>query len=162
MKHALALLTLAFALALGCGGSGNKRVCSTMERSSRPQIDLAWSVAHGSMDDDPPRAHVKLAFKGAFQDEIDLGDLEGICKLGEVGALPDDPANGSKVTELVCAHASKNDYATVFLTEPGKLAVRRYERRPGEDGIAKLRDVKALDVPSCARFSAELSQGGDL
>ncbi len=149
------------AIALGCTSASNKRVC-TIERSERPQVDVSWSVAHGSIDDDPPRAHVKLAFKGAYTDEIDLGELEGICKLGEVGALPDEPANGSKVTELVCAHAGKSDYATVFLTEPGKLAVRRYERRPGEDGIAKVRDVKALEVPSCARFSAELAQGGDL
>lgn len=153
------LLALA-ALTIACTNSTNARVCN-VERDARPKVSFAWRVAHGSMDEDPPRAKVKLAMTGAASGEIDVGELEGICKLAETGALPDQPANGSKVTELECIHGNRGMLATVFFVEPGKLSVRRYERNDSE-ALKNLRALQELEVPTCVAFSAEIAQQGDL
>lgn len=154
------LLALAVFTTIACSNNPNARNCA-MERDARPKVSFAWKVAHGSMDDDPPRAHVKLAFTGVTSGEVDVGDLEGVCKLAETGALPDQPANGSKVTELECLHGSRGMLATVFFVEPGKLSVRRYERNETE-ALKNLRALQELEVPTCVAFSAEVAQAGDL
>jgi len=153
---ALAVLTIA------CTNKPDARSCAMVERDARPKISFAWRVAHGSMDEDPPRAKVKLAMTGAATGEIDVGELEGVCKLAETGALPDLPANGSKVTELECLHGDRGMLATVFFVEPGKLSVRRYERVPDGDALKNLRALQELEVPACVAFSAELAQAGEL
>lgn len=160
------VLVVACALLGACGG-GNKGATCAVDKSQRPRVAIAWKIEHGSMDSDPPRAHVKVALSGAVSREVDLGELEGVCRLAETGALPDDPANGSKVSEVVCFHAGHGMYATVFLVERGKLAVRRYDRGeavPGNDtpAIEKVRELASVEVPSCATFAAEIAQGGEL
>ena len=151
---ALAVLTIA------CSNKPDARSC-LVERDARPKVSFAWRVAHGSLDDDPPRAHVRLAMSGAATGEIDVGELEGICKLAETGALPEQPASGSKVTELDCQNGDRNMVAAVVFMEPGKLSVRRYERNETE-AQKNLRPVRDLEVPTCVAFSAELAQAGDL
>ena len=154
-------LTVLFAT-VACSNKPDARSCAMVERDARPKISFAWRVAHGSMDDDPPRAHVKLTMSGAANGEIDVGDLEGICKLAETGALPDQPAIGSKVSELECVHGVRGMLATVFLVEPGKLSVRRYERAPDGEALKNLRALRDLEVPACVSFNAELAQAGEL
>lgn len=151
---ALAVLTIA------CSNKPDARSC-LVERDARPKVSFAWRVAHGSLDDEPPRAHVRLTMTGAATGDIDVGELEGICKLAETGSLPEQPANGSKVTELECQHGDRNMIAAVVYVEPGKLSVRRYERNESE-AQKNLRALRDLEVPTCVAFSAEIAQAGDL
>jgi hypothetical protein len=50
----------------------------------------------------------------------------------------------------------------VFLDAPGKLSIRRWERAEGGDALEKVREIRAVEVPTCAVFSADLAQQGGL
>ena len=155
------------ALLVGCSGKPNARSCATVERDARPKVSVTWKLEAGAIDNDPPRTRVRLAISGAATANADLGELEGVCRLVETGALPDVPANGSKVSELLCFHAGHGMYATVFLVEPGKLAVRRYDKNePGPDdespAMRNTREVATVEVPTCVPFVADVSQTGEL
>lgn len=134
--------------------------CAMVARESRPSVTITWKVEHGSLDDDPPRAKVSLTFAGAVKTTVQVGQLTGNCKLRDLGTLPDAPANGSKVTEIECVHGVHGEYATVFLTEPGKLVVRRYERL--DESVRGTRDLETVETPTCATFVTEVATGGDL
>lgn len=157
------LLAAAVIALVGCGGSQKGPQCSTTEKATRPQVAITWHVKHGSMDDDPPRPRVKLAIDGAgTKEEIDLGELVGMCKPSEVGAQLDEPVYGSKVTEIACANGGKSTFVTVFLAAPGKLSIKRWEKTDGGDSLQNVKELRVVDVPSCAVFASEVAQGGDL
>ena len=158
MRRAV-LLASTLTLLAACGGRPDARTC-VVDRDARPRVTFSWRVAHGSMDDDPPRARVKLAMTGAASGEVDLGELHGVCALVDL-ALPENPVGGAKVTELACAHGGKDMIAAVVYVQPGKLAVQRYERSAGAP-LQNQRSLHELEVPSCASFSAELAQAGEL
>jgi hypothetical protein len=155
-------------LLLGCSGKPNAKSCANVDHDARPKVTMTWKIEHGAMDNDPPRSKVTLAVTGAVTANADLGELEGVCKLAEIGAVPDSPANGSKVSEVYCYHAGHGQYATVFFVEPGKLAVRRYDKNepgPAEESppMKNVRDIQSLDVPTCVTFASDLvTQGGEL
>ena len=134
--------------------------CTMVARESRPSVTITWKVEHGSLDEDPPRAKVSLVFGGVVTSTVQVGQLTGNCKLADVGTLPDAPANGSKVTEIECVHGIHGEYATVFLTEPGKLVVRRYERL--DDKLRGHRDLQTIETPTCAVYATDVATGGDL
>lgn len=146
-------------LLLGCSPKTGQ-TCAMVAHDARPHVTITWHMQQGSMDDDPPRANVKILFGGAINTTVELGQLFGQCKLAEVGTLPDQPANGSRVTELVCTHGVKTEYATVYLLQPGKLVVRRSER-VNED-LKPARDIQTIETPTCATFLSEVAQGGEL
>jgi hypothetical protein len=141
-----------------CGG-GKPPACSVTAKEARPQVAIVWHVEHGSMDDDPPRPKVKVEI-GA--ETVDIGELVGACKLTEVGAQLPDPVYGSKVTELGCAHPAGSNNVTVFIDAPGKLSVRKWQKREGGDAIEKVVEVKTIEVPTCAVFTSEVAQQGGL
>lgn len=158
---ALSLLPF-LALVSACGGGGGGgAACATATPTNRPHLDVTWEVKHGSMDDDPPRAQVKLLLKGALADAVDLGEILGLCKMIEVGTVPEQAPAGLKVTELACAANGKTEFAALVVDTPGKLVLRRY-RRAGDGPIEKLTEVKAFEVPSCTQYGVELAQGGGL
>lgn len=164
MKHILLCVLLA---ALGCSGKPNAKSCATVDRDARPKLVMTWKIEAGALDNDPPRSHIRLAVTGAVTAEADLGELEGVCKLAEIGAVPDSPANGSKVSELYCYHAGHGQYTTVFHLEPGKLVVRRYDKNepgPADESppMRNVRDIQSLEVPTCATYSSDVAQGGEL
>jgi hypothetical protein len=146
-------------LLLGCSPKSGQN-CAMTAHDARPRVTITWHLKHGSMDDDPPRANVKLMFAGAINQTVELGMMFGQCKLAEVGALPDQPAGGSRVTELECPHGVKTEYATVLFLEPGKIVVRRSERV--NDDLKPARDIQIVETPTCATFTSELAQGGEL
>jgi uncharacterized protein (DUF779 family) len=155
----LSLLSM-LSLVSACGGNKNGAACSLTAKDARPQVPIVWHVDHGSMDDDPPRPRVKVT---VGKDDVDVGELAGVCKLVEVGAQLEDPVYGSKVTELGCLHGGRGTYATLFLDAPGKLTLRRWERAEGGDGaLEKVRELRVLEVPRCAVFTSEIAQGGGL
>jgi hypothetical protein len=155
MRYAWLFLVLA-----GCSSKPNAQSCATIDKSSRAAVTLTWKMQHGSMDNDPPRAKVKLLVSGGAKSEVDLGELFGDCKLANVGALPDVPAAGSKITELECTHGNVTQYATVFVLDAGKIVVRRYERV--DETLKPAKDIQTIDTPSCATFAADLAQAGEL
>jgi hypothetical protein len=67
---------------------------------------------------------------------------------------------GERVTELECPHGVKTEYATVLFLEPGKIVVRRSERV--NDDLKPARDIQIVETPTCATFTSELAQGGEL
>lgn len=140
----------------GCSSKPNAQSCATIDRDSRPKVSLTWKLDPGSIDNDPPRAKVKLLASGAAKAEVDVGELYGDCKLVDVGALPDVPAPGSKVTELMCSHGNREMYATVFYVEAGKLVLRRFDRV--DDTMKPAVDVQTIETPTCASFAADLAQ----
>ncbi len=155
------------ALLLGCSAKPSANSCANVERDQRPKLTMTWKIEHGAIDNDPPRSRIKLAITGAATANLDLGELEGVCKLAEIGAVPDVPANGSKLSELVCFHAGRGMYATVFLIEPGKVVVRRYDKNePGPDdespAMKNTRDIQTLEIPPCASYVSDVAQGGEL
>lgn len=153
-----ALILVTFASLTACGG-GKPPACSVTAKEARPQVAIVWHVEHGSMDDDPPRPKVKLEV-GA--ETVDIGELAGVCKLTEVGAQLPDPVYGSKVTELGCTHAGGSSNATVFIDGPGKLTVRKWQKKEGSDALEKVVEVKTLEVPTCAVFTSDVAQQGGL
>lgn len=144
-------------LSIGCTPKTGQS-CGAVAAAARPKVIITWTLQHGSIDDDPPRAKVTLAFSGAVKANIELGQLFGQCKLAVLGALPEQPANGSKVTEIECPHGVRTQYATVVLVEPGKLVVRRSERV--DESMKERKDIDTIEVPACASFASELAQGG--
>lgn len=154
-------------LLLGCSGRPSAKSCATIDRDARAKITMTWRIEPGALDNDPPRSRIRLAIAGAVTANADLGELEGVCKLAETGAVPDAPANGSKLSEMYCYHAGHGMYATVFHVEPGKLVVRRYDKNePGPDDesppMKNIRDIQTIEVPTCATYSSDVVQGGEL
>ena len=157
----------------GCGSGGGAaggRSCALKDTTSRPVVQLEWRIAHTNMDDDPPRPKVTLVVKGASsssKDEpIDVGDLEGVCRLVELGAQPDEPVYGGGVSELACDHRGLAMHVRVVVASAEEIVVRRYEKDgaavDGADALKNVRDLTRLPVPACARFSSELAQTSDL
>jgi hypothetical protein len=154
-------------LLLGCSGKPSAKSCATVDRDARPKLTMTWKLEHGAIDNDPPRTRIKLAITGAATANVDAGELEGVCKLAENGAVPDEPAPGSKVSEVVCFHAGHGMYAAVFFLEPGKLVVRRYDKNePGPDDespvMKNVRDLQALEVPACVSYVSDVATAGEL
>lgn len=144
----------------GCSSKPNAQSCNSVAAEGRPKVTITWKIDPGSIDNDPPRPNVKIALSGGVKSEIDVGELEGQCKLAEVGLLPESPAPGSKVTELECVRGNRTMYATVFYLEPGKIVVRRYERV--DESVKPARDLQVVETPTCATFVSEVVQGGEL
>ncbi|MGZ3420680.1 MAG: hypothetical protein ACXWUG_04340 [Polyangiales bacterium] len=140
-------------------GTSKQPACSLTPKEARPQVAIVWHVEHGSMDDDPPRPKVKVV---VGSETVDLGELTGICKMVEVGAQLADPVYGSKVTELGCTKSGGSSNATIFLEAPGKLSIRKWERKEGSEALEKVVEVKVLEVPNCAVFTSEVAQQGGL
>lgn len=163
--HMLSLLSLLSLLPLaGCGGGGGGGAsCASMTPANRPKLEVTWELKHGSMDDDPPRQHVKLVLKGAATDTIDLGELVGACKMQELGAVPEGAVAGLKVTELACPNSStgRTDFVALVIDAPGKLVLRKY-RRQGEGPIQNQSELKSFEVPSCTQYAVDIAQGGSL
>ena len=71
-------LLLALAVStIACSNNPEARSC-LVERDARPKVSFAWRVAHGSLDDEPPRAAL-----------IELGVPERLLRIGvpsDVGA----------------------------------------------------------------------------
>lgn len=141
----------------GCGAKPAQS-CATV--STRPTVSITWKLIHGSMDNDPPRAKVKTIFGAPVSKEIDLGELFGNCAMSDVGKLVENAPAGSRVSELVCTHGNVESYATIYVLEPGKVVLRRFERI--DDQLKPARDVQTIETPPCAEFVSELAQGGDL
>ena len=161
------LLCVSLLLAVGCSGKPSARSCANVEKDARPKLAMTWKLEHGALDNDPPRTRIKLAITGAATANIDAGELEGVCKLNEIGAVPDEPAPGSKVSEVVCFHAGHGMYAAVFFIEPGKLVARRYDKNePGpsdESPVMKnIRDLQSIEVPGCVSYASEVATAGEL
>lgn len=162
------LLVCALLLAwCGCSGKPSAKSCANVDRDQRPKLAMTWKIEAGAIDNDPPRSRIRLAVSGAATANLDLGELEGVCRLAEIGAVPETPAPGSKVSELVCFHAGHGMFGTVFFLEPGKLVVRRYDKNePGPDDesppMKNVRDIQALEVPPCVTYVSDVAQGGEL
>jgi hypothetical protein len=155
------------AVLLGCSSKPSARSCAMVDRDARPKLTMTWKIEHGALDNDPPRTRVRLAISGAATANADLGELEGACKLAETGTLPDVPASGSKVSEFECSHGGHGSYATVFLVEPGRLVVRRYDKNepgPSEESpqMKNIRDIQTIEVPTCVTFVTDVAQSGEL
>jgi hypothetical protein len=155
----LILAALAPLALVACGGAKAGTACTVAEPSARPSVLLEWEIAHGSMDDDPPRPTVTLVVKGPTESRLALGEFLGICRLVDLGAPPDDPVEGAGVSELSCEHQGVAMRARVVHAK-GAVVVRRYERGGAE--MKNVREIGRLDVPSCAHFSSELAQQGTL
>ena len=80
------LLCVSLLLAVGCSGKPSARSCANVEKDARPKLAMTWKLEHGALDNDPPRTRIKLAITGAATANIDAGELEGVCKLNEIGA----------------------------------------------------------------------------
>ena len=164
---------------LGCGGGGGGgRACSGADPAKRPAVQLSWEVAHGSLDDDPPRSTVTLRVRSGAEskeERIKLGVFEGVCTLGEMGALPDNAVEGSAITELRCHHAKRTMIGRVVVASSNQVGVRRFqvgdaEADPGwegnkaksVEGPKNEEDLGTVAVPQCAHFTAEIAQESQL
>lgn len=151
------IVGLSCIVVIGCvGGGAPARTCPA--GSPRTELRATWRIEHQAIDADPPRAKVSFQIEGEPPEPI--GELEGTCHLVDVGALPDPPVDGAKVTELACEHGGRAHHAALVVAGRGAFDLRTWTRDPS--GLAAMRTLRTHTPPPCARLVPEIVQGGDL
>jgi hypothetical protein len=155
-----ALVSSVSSVLFACGGSSSGAHCST-GGDGRPVVSLAWEVAHGSMDDDPPRPRVTLIVKAQKEERLLLGELKGTCHLVELGTQTDQLVEGGGVSELACEAGESVVHARVVHEKVDEIFVRLWDT-DGDASMKNVRDVAPVTVPACARFTSEIAQPNEL